>query len=194
MRAVRVIDLLSLDGVMQAPGHPDEDREGGFEHGGWAVPFQDDVLRTTAVESLAHTDTYLFGRKTYEAMASYWPNAPADDPFARSLNNTPKYVASTTLREATWRNSTVIEGDVATAVAELKERPGKNIAVLGSGALVQTLIANDLVDEYFLAIYPIVLGSGKRLFRDADYVRRLELVESRPTTTGGLMLTYQPVR
>jgi len=193
MRMLRVIEFLSLDGVMQAPGAPDEDTEGGFQHGGWQRPYFDDVLGATAAEGMAATDTYLFGRKTYEGMAAYWPTAPHDDPYARHLNSTPKYVASTTLPGVEWQNSTLIEGDVAEEVAKLKQQPGKNIAVLGSGNLVQTLSEHDLVDEYFLAMFPIVLGRGKRLFRDADQVSRLSLVDSKATSTGGVILTYRPV-
>jgi len=191
---LRVIEFLSLDGVLQSPGAPDEDTEGGFQHGGWQRPYFDDVLGATAAEGMAATDAYLFGRKTYDKMAAHWPTAPDDDPYARHLNTTPKYVASTTLQRVEWQNSTLIEGDVADAVAELKEQPGQNIAVLGSGQLVQTLIEHDLVDEYFLAVFPIVLGSGKRLFREADRARRLSLVDSKATSTGGVMLTYRPVR
>lgn len=191
MRMLRVIEFLSLDGVMQSPGAPDEDTEGGFRHGGWQRPYFDDVLGATAAEGMAATDTYLFGRKTYEKMAAHWPTAPDDDPYARHLNSTPKFVASTTLQSVEWQNSTLIEGDVAEEVAKLKEQPGKNIAVLGSGDLVQTLIEHDLVDEYFLAVFPILLGSGKRLFREADEVRRLSLVDSKATGTGGVILTYR---
>jgi dihydrofolate reductase len=189
-----VIEFLSLDGVMQAPGGPEEDTEGGFRHGGWQRPYFDDVLAASAAEGMAGTDAYLFGRKTYQAMAAYWPTAPADDPFAGHLNATPKYVASRTLTEATWQNSTVLDGEVATRVAELKEQPGGNIAVLGSGELVQTLMRGDLVDVYSLTVSPIVLGSGKRLFRDAEDVRRLSLVDCKTTTTGSVLLTYQPAR
>jgi len=194
MRMLRVIEFLSLDGVLQSPGAPDEDTEGGFQHGGWQRPYFDDVLGATAAEGMAATDAYLFGRKNYDKMAAHWPTAPDDDPYARHLNTTPKYVASTTLQRVEWQNSTLIEGDVADAVAELKEQPGQNIAVLGSGQLVQTLIEHDLVDEYFLAVFPIVLGSGKRLFREADRARRLSLVDFKATSTGGVMLTYRPVR
>ena len=194
MRMLRVIEFLSLDGVLQSPGAPDEDTEGGFQHGGWERPYFDDVLGATAAEGMAATDAYLFGRKTYDKMAAHWPTAPDDDPYARHLNTTPKYVASTTLQRVEWQNSTLIEGDVADAVAELKEQPGRNIVVLGSGQLVQTLIEHDLVDEYFLAVFPIVLGSGKRLFREADRARRLSLVDFKATSTGGVMLTYRPVR
>jgi len=194
MRMLRVIEFLSLDGVLQSPGAPDEDTEGGFQHGGWQRPYFDDVLGATAAEGMAATDAYLFGRKTYDKMAAHWPTAPDDDPYARHLNTTPKYVASTTLQRVEWQNSTLIEGDVADAVAELKEQPGRNIVVLGSGQLVQTLIEHDLVDEYFLAVFPIVLGSGKRLFREADRARRLSLVDFKATSTGGVMLTYRPAR
>jgi dihydrofolate reductase len=189
---LRVIEFLSLDGVMQAPGAADEDTEGGFQHGGWQRPYFDDVLGQTAAAGMAETDAYLFGRKTYEKMAAYWPTPPEDDPYGRHLNSTPKYVASRTLQALEWQNSTLIEGDVAEGVAGLKAQPGKNIAVLGSGDLVQTLLEHNLVDEFFLAVYPIVLGSGKRLFRDSDQVRKLSLVDSKPTSTGGVILTYRP--
>lgn len=194
VRKLVVIDFLSLDGVMQAPGAPDEDTEGGFKHGGWAIPYHDEVLGETVAESMAATDAYLFGRKTYETFAVYWPKAPREIPFTDHLNNTAKYVASNTLQEVEWQNSTLIEGDVVEAVVKLKGQSDKNIAVLGSGDLVQTLINNDLVDEYFLTVYPIVLGSGKRLFRPADHTRSLTLVESKTTSSGGLMLTYRPAR
>lgn len=189
---LRVIEFLSLDGVMQAPGAADEDTEGGFQHGGWQRPYFDEVLGATAAEGMAETDAYLFGRKTYEKMAAYWPTAPEDDPYGRHMNSTPKYVASRTLHDVEWQNSTLIEGDVAEEVARMKEEPGKNIAVLGSGDLVQTLLDRNLVDEFFLAVYPIVLGSGKRLFREAAQVRKLSLVDSKPTSTGGVILTYRP--
>jgi dihydrofolate reductase len=192
MRMLSVIEFLSLDGVMQAPGSPDEDIEDGFRHGGWQRPYFDDVLGATAAEGMAATDTYLFGRKTYQAMAAYWPTVSDDDPFARSLNGTPKYVASRTLRNVEWQNSTLIKGDVVEGVGKLKEQPGRNIAVLGSGELVRTLIENDLVDEYFLAVFPVVLGSGKRLFREADQITKLSLVDSKATSTGGVLLTYRP--
>ena len=192
MRSLRVIEFLSLDGVMQAPGDPNEDTEGGFRHGGWQRPYFDEVLGASAAEGMAATDAYLFGRKTYQKMAAHWPNAPADDPYAQHLNATQKHVASRTLRSLDWQNSTLIDGDVAAEVARLKEQPGGNIAVLGSGELVQTLMENDLVDEYFLAVFPLLLGNGKRLFRDSDRARSLRLVDSKTSTTGGLILTYRP--
>ena len=192
MRMLRVVEFLSLDGVMQAPGAPDEDTEGGFEYGGWQAPYFDDTMAAIANEGMAASDAYLFGRRTYEIMARFWPNAPSDDMFAAHLNSTPKYVASRTLRSAEWQNTTVIDGDVAVAVAELKQPDGKNITVLGSGELVTTLVDDGLVDEFSLTVSPIVLGRGKRLFRDWRQPRQLRLVDSKPTSTGSLVLTYQP--
>jgi dihydrofolate reductase len=192
MRALRAIEFMSLDGVIQAPGAPEEDTEGGFRHGGWQRPYVDDVLGEAAGQGMAQTDTYLFGRKTYEAMASYWPTVSDEDPYARHLNSTRKYVASRTLHAADWSRSELISGDVPDEVARLKSQPGGNIAVLGSAELVRTLIAHDLVDEYFLVVFPIVLGSGKRLFGEAEEPKRLKLIESAATGTGGLMLTYRP--
>lgn len=193
MRRLVLTEFLSLDGVMQAPGDANEDTEGGFRHGGWQMPFVDDVFMAEATKGMAQTDAHLFGRKTYEIMAAYWPTAPADDPFARHLNSVQKYVATRTLEHAEWQNTTVVR-DVVEAVRELKEQPGKDISVLGSGDLAQTLMANDLVDVYSLSIFPIVLGSGKKLFRDEDQVRKLRLLESTATGTGGLILTYEPER
>ncbi len=194
MRKLVVIEFLSLDGVYQAPGHPDEDREGGFEHGGWQRPYFDEVLGAIAAEGMAQTDAHLFGRKTYEGMAAYWPTAPADDPFAKHLNAVEKFVASRTLTTLEWQNAFLLEGDLADAVRGLKERPGKNIAVLGSGNLVRSLIANDLVDELSLSIFPITLGGGKRLFPDDGALRTWRLTNSNATSTGGLVLTYEPSR
>jgi dihydrofolate reductase len=193
MRKLVVIEFLSLDGVYQAPGGPDEDTDGGFKHGGWQRPFFDDVMGEAVHEGMAGTDAHLFGRKTYEIMAAFWPTAPSDEPIAQHLNSVQKYVASRTLKKAEWKNSRIIR-DVAGEVAKLKDQPGKNIAVLGSGNLVRSLIELDLVDEYSLMIFPIVLGSGKRLFPNGDSTRNLRLIDSKPTSTGALMLTYQPVR
>ncbi|HYJ60266.1 MAG TPA: dihydrofolate reductase family protein [Actinomycetota bacterium] len=193
MRKLVVVEFLSLDGVYQAPGHPDEDREGGFEHGGWQMHYFDDVMGEQAMKGIAETDAQLFGRKTFEKMAAFWPTAPADDPFAKHLNGVQKYVASTTLGDPEWQPTTVIR-DVPTEVAALKQQDGGTITVLGSGNLVQTLMANDLVDEYSLSVFPLTLGGGKRLFADDGAMRKLELVASTPTTTGGLMLTYRPLR
>src|SRR5918999_1180597 len=194
MRKLVVVEFLSLDGVMQAPGDPNEDTEGGFQHGGWQRPYFDDVLGSSSAEGMAATDAYLFGRKTYEIMASFWPNAPKDDPYAGHLNETQKYVASTTLQSVEWQNSTLIVGDLVEAVAELKQQSGGNITVLGSGDLVQTLIKNDLIDQYTFFLSPILLGSGKKLFRDMDQTRSMKLVDSKPASSGTMILTYQPAQ
>ncbi len=194
MSKLVIAEFVSLDGVMQAPGDVDEDREGGFEHGGWQRPYFDDVAGERIGASMARTGSFLFGRKTYEKMAEFWPTQPDDDPFANILNGLPKYVASTTLTEPlAWEGSTLLQGDVAKAVGELKEADGGNIVVLGSGGLVQTLYENDLVDEYAVMIHPIVLGGGKRLFRDVP-MKALRLTESVTTSTGVVMATYVPVR
>jgi dihydrofolate reductase len=193
MRKVSVTEFLSLDGVMQGPGAPDEDRSGGFAHGGWHLPYVDDDFMKAATEGMAETGGFLFGRKTYEIMAAHWPSQPDSDPFAAVLNGLPKHVASRTLREPLeWKGSSLLEGDVPTAVAELKEESGGALVVLGSGELVRTLLEHDLVDEFQLMIDPIVLGSGKRLFPQEGPMRRLRLVNSATTGTGMLMTTYVP--
>ncbi len=195
MRKVIVNEFLTLDGVMQAPGLPDEDRSGGFEHGGWQMPLMDDEAGSAITEGLAATGGLLLGRVTYEIFAGFWPNAPADDPLAQTINGLPKYVVSTTLREPLeWNNSHLIKGDVANEVARLKAEPGKDLRVIGSGELVQTLIGHDLVDEYDLMIYRVVLGSGKRLFREDSPEISLRLVDSKTSKTGVLIVTYEPER
>jgi len=194
MRKLTVSEFVSLDGVMQAPGGADEDTEDGFQHGGWQMAYFDDVAGERIGASMTQTGAFLFGRKTYEIFASYWPTQPDDNPFAKILNGLPKYVASTTLAEPlAWQSSTLLQGDVAKAVAELKEGEGGNIVVLGSGGLVQTLYENDLVDEYALMIHPIVLGSGKKLFREVPR-KPLKLADSLTTSTGVVMATYVPER
>jgi dihydrofolate reductase len=195
MRKLIVNEFLSLDGVMQGPGSPDEDREGGFAHGGWQIPYFDEVFAEVAAEGIAEAGGYLFGRKTYEIMAAFWPSQPDDDMFAATLNGLPKYVASTTLSEPLeWKNSSLLKGDVAKAVAELKEQDGKNLVVLGSGELVQTLMENDLVDEFGLMIHPIVLGAGKQLFREGSVKRPLRLIRSTTSSKGVVIASYEPVR
>ena len=193
MRKLIVNEFLTLDGVMQGPGSPDEDRRGGFQHGGWHLPYFDEDQLLAATEGIAETDAYLFGRRTYEIMAGYWPHQPDTAPFAKTLNELPKYVVSTTLTEPLgWRNSRLIRGDVVEEVARLKQQPGRNIAVLGSGELVQTLIRHELVDEYALMIDPIVVGSGIRLFREGLPLTRLRVVGSLTTSTGVLVVRYVP--
>lgn len=184
---------LTLDGVMQSPSHPDEDRRGGFDQGGWAPPFFDSVMADAAADGIAKGGALLFGRRTYEHFASVWPNQPEDDPFASVLNNRQKYVASRTLEEPlAWRNSTLLRGDAADAVARLKQQPGKDLVVLGSGELVQSLMRRNLVDEYVLLIHPLVLGAGRHLFPGNGASAALRLVGTRTTTTGVLIATYQP--
>ena len=191
MTQLRVVEFMSLDGVMQAPGSPKEDREGGFTHGGWQPPYLDEVLAQTATRRMAETSAYLFGRKTYEKMAAYWPHAPADDPIAGHLNAARKYVASRTLTSADWSNTAVLR-DVISDVRRLKVDEGGNLVVLGSGEVVRSLISHNLVDEYFLVVVPLTLGGGKRLFSDDRQLRRLTLVGATSTSTGCVLLTYRP--
>jgi dihydrofolate reductase len=194
MRKIIVVEFLTLDGVMQAPGDPNEDRSGGFERGGWQRDYFDDMLGSAIVGALSETGGFLLGRRTYEIFAAHWPNQPAEDPLAGTFNDLPKWVVSTTLREPLgWQNSTLIQGDVASGIAAVRAGDGKDIQVIGSGDLVQTLIEHDLVDEYRLMIHPIVMGTGKRLFRDGA-AARLRLVESKPTTTGVIINRYEPDR
>jgi dihydrofolate reductase len=190
MSKVIVFTNLTLDGVMQAPGRPDEDRRGGFEYGGWATPYAA-MLEATG-ESMANTGALLLGRRTYEDFYAVWPNR-TDNPFTAVLDNTQKYVASTTLSEPlSWRNSTLLKGDAAEAVARLKEEQGKDLLVMGSGELVQSLMRRNLVDLYVLLIHPLVLGSGRRLFPDGGAFAALRLVDTKTTTTGVVIATYQP--
>jgi dihydrofolate reductase len=193
MSKVVVFTHLTLDGVMQAPGRPDEDRRGGFEHGGWEPPYGDSVMASVAAEGMARGGALLLGRRTYEDFYSFWPNQPEENPFTAVLTNTQKYVASRTLAEPLpWRNSTLLKGDAAEAVARLKEQPGKDLVVLGSRVLVQSLMRRNLVDEYVLLIHPLVLGSGRRLFAEGSPTTALRLVDTKTTTTGVVIATYQP--
>ena len=186
---------LTLDGVMQAPGRADEDRRGGFEHGGWAQPYADTVLGSVAAESMTYSGALLFGRRTFEDFYSVWPQRTDDNPFTEVLNKTQKYVASKTLKEPLpWTNSTLLKGDARDAVVELKKQEGKDLVVLGSGALLQSLMDRDLIDEYVLLIHPLVLGSGRRLFTDGVPAAELRLKDSKTTTTGVIAATYQPAR
>jgi dihydrofolate reductase len=190
MSTLVVIEFVTLDGVMQGLGSPDEDRDGGFEHGGWSAPYFDEVQGSVAVQGLAATTAYLFGRRTYEKMAAFWPTQPDANPMAAHLNATPKFVASRSLTEPTWSGTQVLQGELVPAVRALKSAGDGVIAVLGSGVLVQELIGNDLVDGFRLFLHPLLLGTGKRLFRELDHPRRLRLVDCTPTTTGVLMLSY----
>jgi dihydrofolate reductase len=192
MRKVVVVEWISLDGVVQAPGHPDEDRDGGFEHGGWHMPYFDDLARTWVVQGYAEAGGFLFGRRTYDNLAAYWPNASEEEQvIAEPLNTKPKYVASRTLTEPLdWQNSSLLTGGIAQAVLRLKKEDGRDLHVIGSPEFVQTLIEHDLVDEYRLMIDPLVVGGGKRLFRDDSALKPLRLVESQTTSTGAILATY----
>ncbi|HKA95620.1 MAG TPA: dihydrofolate reductase family protein [Streptosporangiaceae bacterium] len=192
MRKLAVIEFVTLDGVMQGLGSPDEDRDDGFEYGGWSAPYGDEVLGKTAGEGLATTTAYLFGRRTYEKMAAHWPTEPDTNPIAAHLNATPKYVVTRTLTSLGWAGSHVLAGDVVASVNDLKRRGDGAIVVLGSGVLVQTLIEHEIVDEYRLFVHPLVLGAGKRLFRRTTRPIPLRLTGCAPTTTGVLLLSYQP--
>ncbi|HEU5288402.1 MAG TPA: dihydrofolate reductase family protein [Candidatus Limnocylindria bacterium] len=191
MRRLVVGTFLTLDGVMQAPGGPEEDREGGFERGGWSVNYWDELMGKTIVEWTVRAGALLLGRKTYQIFAAHWPKVSDDDPVARTLNSVPKYVASRTLKEVAWRNSTLLQGDVAEAVARLKRSEGEEIQVHGSGDLIQTLLGHDLVDELRLWFFPVSLGHGKRLFAGGTLPRTFTLTDTKTSTTGVAIHTYQ---
>jgi dihydrofolate reductase len=191
MSRVVVVNNVTLDGVMQAPARPDEDRRGGFTRGGWALPYNDEVMAQRMGRNMSQGGSLLLGRRTYEEFYSVWPSR-TDNPYTEVLNNTQKYVASTTLAEPLpWQNSTLLGGDVAQAVAGLRQQPGKDLVILGSGALIHSLLPHHLIDEFVLLIHPLVLGSGHRLFPDGAAVA-LRLTDSVTTTTGVVIATYQP--
>ncbi len=187
---------VSVDGVMQAPGGPDEDRSGGFERGGWAgrtKPLSDNEVITFIREVYQRADAFLFGRRTYELFAGYWgARKDLEDPIAGALNGQPKYVASNTLTEPRWANTTVLSGGVAAAIRELKAGPGGELQVHGSGVLIRWLLENDLVDEMNLLIVPVVVGQGTRLFPDSGPDIALDLVDSRAFPKGVTIQIYRP--
>ncbi len=183
---------VSVDGVMQGLGGPEEDRSGGFERGGWAMPHFDSETAALVGQVYGRADAFLFGRRTYEVFAGSWgAMADSDDPIAVALNTRPKYVASATLTDPQWADTTVLSGDVAAAVGGLKAEPGGELQVVGSLSLVRLLLDNDLVDELTLLTYPVVVGQGARLFPDAGQDTALELVESRAITSGVTMQVYR---
>jgi dihydrofolate reductase len=192
MRKVIANEWMTLDGVVQAPSYADEDTTGGFEHGGWHARYFDDLSMRWVVENVGGAGGFLLGRGTYEMFAAHWPNAPEEQQaLAEPLNALPKYVASTTLTEPLeWQNSTLLRGDVREAVGALTAEEGKDLHVIGSPGLVQTLLKLDLVDELQLMIDPLVVGGGKRLFRDDGALRPLRLVDSQVTSTGAILATY----
>lgn len=183
--------FLSLDGVMQAPGGPDEDPSGGFRHGGWSVGYWDDAMGEVITESIQQADSLLLGRKTYEIFAAHWPHVTDDDPVAAKLNSMPKYVASTTLDRVEWNNSTLINGDLAQEIPKLKDQRGGEIQVQGSCQLIQTLMKHELVDEYRLWIFPVLLGSGKRLFGDGTMPAGLKLLDTTASSSGVVIHRYE---
>jgi len=188
MSKVIVFTNLTLDGVMQAPGRPDEDRRGGFEYGGWAAPY---AAMTQAGDSIGTIGALLLGRRTYEDFYAVWPKQK-ESPFSAMLDNMQKYVASTTLSEPLpWINSTLLKGDATETVARLKQESGTDLVIMGSGELVQSLMRASLVDTYVLLIHPLVLGSGRRLFPDGGVAATLRLVDVKTTPTGVVVATYQ---
>jgi dihydrofolate reductase len=191
MRKLVVITFLTLDGVMQAPGGKIEDTEGDFKYGGWQMTFEADN-DDTMPENLRKAGALLLGRKTYDIFASYWPTIGKDEEvFGPLINNLTKYVASKTIHKTEWQNSILLEGDVADAIVRLKGEAGKDILVIGSGNLSQTLMRRNLIDEYILMIHPIMLGKGKRLFQEDGPKQDLELLKSKATKSGILVLTYK---
>ena len=189
MRKLVVGTFLTVDGVMQAPGGPDEDRDGGFEHGGWSVKYWDEMMGKLIIEQTLQSDALLLGRKTYEIFAAHWPHS--SEPGADALNSARKHVASRTLKNVEWNNSTLIKSDVPNYVSELKTQSGPEIQVHGSGDLIQTLLRNDLVDEFNLWTFPVVLGSGKRLFAGGAIPAGLKVVDVTTSSTGVVIATYE---
>lgn len=192
MRKLVVGTFVTLDGVMQAPGGPDEDRDGGFQHGGWLVPYFDEKLVEVMTEWTKRAGGFVLGRKTYDIFAGSWPNAvdPADE-TAVALNSRPKFVASRTRSELLWNNSTLLKGDVAGEVAKLKAQQGDELQVHGSGQLLQTLLRHDLVDTLRIWQFPVVLGTGKRLFGEGTIPLGFRLVDTQFTTTGAVLHVYE---
>lgn len=194
MRKLIVAEFITLDGVIQAPGGEDEDTEGGFVHGGWTHPYWHDDIGAHFIQAMTEADTLLLGRKTWQGHGAAFDPMPEGDPFGDVMKSKKKYVVSTTLKSTSlWRNSTIISGNVVEEVRRLKEQPGQNIVLDGSSVLVHTLIENDLVDEYALHVYPLVLGSGKRLFPVGKRVN-LKLIGSEALPTGVVFQQYEPVR
>lgn len=190
MGALVMVEFLSVDGVMQGLGSPDEDRDGGFEHGGWGAPYAPRIHQVTSASGFDRTAGYVFGRKTYEKMAAFWPFQSSDDPMADHLNTAPKYVASRTLTQPEWAGTSVLGGDAVDAVREVVAAAEGDLVVLGSGAFARQLLAADIVDELRLFVHPLLLGTGKRLFGDLSAPRALTLTSVGKTDLGTVALTY----
>ena len=191
MRTVIVNMFLSLDGVMQAPGGPEEDPSSGFTQGGWSVNYWDEMMGQVMTDAMSTGFDLLLGRRTYDIFAAYWPHA-GDDAGAKPLNDATKYVASRSHPTLEWSKSVLIEGDAAEAIAALRKEDGPELQVHGSGNLIQTLLRHNLVDEYRLWVFPLVIGSGKRLFSEGTIPSGLKLVDSKVSTTGVVIGTYEP--
>lgn len=191
MRKLVVVEFVTLDGVMQAPGGADEDREGGFAHGGWVVPHFDEQLGAHMVALIRRAGALLLGRKTYDIFAAAWPDTPDDDPIAQVYNRIPKYVASRSQRTLEWAGSQQLGADVAGEVAKLKEQEGGEIQVPGSGELVETLLKGELIDEFHVIVFPVIAGSGKRLFDEGARPRGLSLKRADTTANGVVILVYE---
>ena len=184
--------FVTLDGVYQGGGGPDEDRRNGFERGGWMAPFNDEETGEFITSAYERMDAMLLGRVTFDIWAGYWPQHHGDDPISHGINTVPKYVPSTTLKNPTWQNTHVIDGDVEAAIRELKAQPGRDLLLQGSGVLLRWLLEHDLVDELKLVIHPVVLGDGLRLFPEHGQTHRLELLSSKTTPNGVMLQTYRP--
>ena len=191
MRKINVTNSVTLDGVMQAPGSKNEDTRNGFTHGGWTAPYHDEVKMKIMSRGMAKRGALLFGRNTYEHFFKVWPGR-TDNPFTEVLDNTQKYVVSRTLKEPLpWKNSTLLAGDAEETVAALKNEPGVDLTILGSGELVRSLVRRNLIDQFVLLIHPLILGAGQRMFGDDGTLAKFKLAESVPTTTGVIIATYE---
>jgi dihydrofolate reductase len=188
MRKIIVLSFVSLDGVMQAPGGPTEDTSGNFTYGGWTVPYFDDFLGNIMTEQMSHPFDLLLGRKTFEIFASYWPDHPEE---GAGINNATKYVASNTLTSHDWKTTVILHGDVAGEIQKLKEQDGPELQVHGSADFIQTLLENDLVDEFWLKIFPVTLGAGKRLFAKGTLPAAYTVVDSQTSPSGVMMATLK---
>src|SRR5713226_2279308 len=187
MRKVVVSEFVTLDGVMEDPGGAEK-----FEHGGWTMPYGNEEIGKFKFDELFASDALLLGRVTYQGFAAAWPSRTDEAGFAERMNGLPKYVVSTTLEEVEWNNAKLIKGNVAEEVSKLKQQPGQDILIAGSGDLVHTLMQHDLIDEYRLMVHPVVLGSGKRLFRDGTDKKVLRLIDTKTFSSGVVILSYQP--